>query len=399
MTALKKSIHSIQEFFKTESSSGIILMISTLIALVIANSPFSAIYFELFQEKLAVNLIVTEINKPLILWINDGLMAIFFLLIGLEIKRELLYGELSDFKAAVAPVVAAIGGAIVPGLIFYTLNAGTEFSDGWAIAIATDIAFAIGILTLLGSKVPIWAKVFLTAVAVVDDLIAVLVIALFYTSSIKMVALAIAAGSFTVLLILNFTNQRSLVLYLIVGLVMWVAFLKSGVHATIAGVLLGLTIPANTRDEDSESPLEKMEHWLHPWVAYGIIPIFAFANAGVAINGDMIAKAMSSTLTWGIIIGLFVGNQVGIFLSVSAIRKFIPDVFPDKKGTGLILYGLACLSGVGFTMSLFIAGLSFTDAELLEYTKVGIIAGSLLSGLIGFLIIRAGINKLSVQNP
>ncbi|HCD53415.1 MAG TPA: Na+/H+ antiporter NhaA [Balneolaceae bacterium] len=399
MTALKKSIHSIQEFFKTESSSGIILMISTLIALVIANSPFSAIYFELFQEKLAVNLIVTEINKPLILWINDGLMAIFFLLIGLEIKRELLYGELSDFKAAVAPVVAAIGGAIVPGLIFYTLNAGTEFSDGWAIAIATDIAFAIGILTLLGSKVPIWAKVFLTAVAVVDDLIAVLVIALFYTSSIKMVALAIAAGSFTVLLILNFTNQRSLVLYLIVGLVMWVAFLKSGVHATIAGVLLGLTIPANTRDEDSESPLEKMEHWLHPWVAYGIIPIFAFANAGVAINGDMIAKAMSSTLTWGIIIGLFVGKQVGIFLSVSAIRKFIPDVFPDKKGTGLILYGLACLSGVGFTMSLFIAGLSFTDAELLEYTKVGIIAGSLLSGLIGFLIIRAGINKLSVQNP
>ena len=399
MTALKKSIHSIQEFFKTESSSGIILMISTLIALVIANSPFSAIYFELFQEKLAVNLIVTEINKPLILWINDGLMAIFFLLIGLEIKRELLYGELSDFKAAVAPVVAAIGGAIVPGLIFYTLNAGTEFSDGWAIAIATDIAFAIGILTLLGSKVPIWAKVFLTAVAVVDDLIAVLVIALFYTSSIKMVALAIAAGSFTVLLILNFTNQRSLVLYLIVGLVMWVAFLKSGVHATIAGVLLGLTIPANTRDEDSESPLEKMEHWLHPWVAYGIIPIFAFANAGVAINGDMIAKAMSSTLTWGIIIGLFVGKQVGIFLSVSAIRKFIPDVFPDKKGTGLILYGLACLSGVGFTMSLFIAGLSFTDAELLEYTKVGIIAGSLLSGLIGVLIIRAGINKLSVQNP
>ena len=399
MTALKKSIHSIQEFFKTESSSGIILMISTLIALVIANSPFSAIYFELFQEKIAVNLIVTEINKPLILWINDGLMAIFFLLIGLEIKRELLYGELSDFKAAVAPVVAAIGGAIVPGLIFYTLNAGTEFSDGWAIAIATDIAFAIGILTLLGSKVPIWAKVFLTAVAVVDDLIAVLVIALFYTSSIKMVALAIAAGSFTVLLILNFTNQRSLVLYLIVGLVMWVAFLKSGVHATIAGVLLGLTIPANTRDEDSESPLEKMEHWLHPWVAYGIIPIFAFANAGVAINGDMIAKAMSSTLTWGIIIGLFVGKQVGIFLSVSAIRKFIPDVFPDKKGTGLILYGLACLSGVGFTMSLFIAGLSFTDAELLEYTKVGIIAGSLVSGLIGFLIIRAGINKLSVQNP
>lgn len=399
MTALKKSIHSIQEFFKTESSSGIILMISTLIALVIANSPFSAIYFELFQEKIAVNLIVTEINKPLILWINDGLMAIFFLLIGLEIKRELLYGELSDFKAAVAPVVAAIGGAIVPGLIFYTLNAGTEFSDGWAIAIATDIAFAIGILTLLGSKVPVWAKVFLTAVAVVDDLIAVLVIALFYTSSIKMVALAIAAGSFTVLLILNFTNRRSLVLYLIVGLVMWVAFLKSGVHATIAGVLLGLTIPADTSEEDSESPLEKMEHWLHPWVAYGIIPIFAFANAGVAINGDMIAKAMSSTLTWGIIIGLFVGKQVGIFLSVSAIRKFIPDVFPDKKGTGLILYGLACLSGVGFTMSLFIAGLSFTDAELLEYTKVGIIAGSLVSGLIGFLIIRAGINKLSVQNP
>ena len=428
----------IQSFFKTESASGIILMITTALALIVANSPLSDWYFNFFKQYLSIEAFGLEINKPLILWINDGLMAVFFLLIGLEIKRELLYGELSDKKAAAMPIIAAFGGAIVPGLIFFFFNRGTDFVDGWAIAIATDIAFAIGILTLLGSKVPVWAKVFLTAVAVVDDLIAVLVIAVFYTSTIQTTALIIAGVSFIALLALNFGNVNRISAYLIIGAIMWVAFLKSGVHATIAGVLLGLTLPARlpsnvneladtleqagnrfkefvaTRTDEhrtsaihymdeviskTEPALYRLEHKLHPWVAFAIIPIFAFANAGLAINGSIISAALSSPLTWGIILGLFLGKQAGIFLSVNLMRKLGLDIFPTHKGTQLILYGLACLSGVGFTMSLFIAGLSFSDATLLEYTKVGIILGSFLSGFVGFLVLKVGISKIpSTEN-
>lgn len=422
----------IQEFFNTESSSGIVLMISTAFALVIANTPLADAYFSFFQNHISVSAFGLEIDKPMILWINDGLMAIFFLLIGLEIKRELLYGELSDMKAAAMPIVAAIGGALVPGLIFYTFTQGTEFVDGWAIAIATDIAFAIGILTLLGSRVPVWAKVFLTAVAVVDDLIAVLIIAFFYTASIKITALIVAGVCLLLLIGLNAFNVNKIGFYLIIGLVMWVAVLKSGVHATIAGVVLGLTIPARqTRNfevfsskieaaaklfkhsilhkedearetalhhlgevvENTEPPLYRLEHGLHGWVAFGIIPIFAFANAGVTINGAMITEALSSPLTWGIIVGLFVGKQVGIFLSVNIIRWLGLSTLPEKKGTLKILYGLACLSGVGFTMSLFIAGLSFVEASYLEYAKVGIIIGSFLSGLLGYGLLRSAINS------
>lgn len=432
MTASDNPLKPIQEFFHTESSSGIILMISTALALVIANTPLADAYFSFFQNYVTVSAFGLEIDKPLILWINDGLMAIFFLLIGLEIKRELLYGELSDMKAAAMPIIAAIGGAMVPGLIFFGFTQGTEFVDGWAIAIATDIAFAIGILTLLGSKVPVWAKVFLTAVAVVDDLIAVLIIAIFYTASIKMAALIVAGVCLIVLIFMNVLNVNKIGLYLLVGLVMWVAVLKSGVHATIAGVVLGLIIPARqTRNfekfstkidaaaklfkhsilhkehesretalnylgevvENSEPPLYRLEHSLHGWVAFGIIPIFAFANAGVTINGPMITEALSSPLTWGIIAGLFVGKQAGIFLSVNIVRWLGLSTLPEKKGTQKILYGLACLSGVGFTMSLFIAGLSFVEASYLEYAKVGIIVGSLLSGLLGYGLLRSAIKS------
>lgn len=426
-------ISPIQEFFKTESSSGIILLITTVLALIVANSPFSDTYFDILGSYLTVGFSAFSISKPLLLWINDGLMAIFFLLIGLEIKRELKYGELSNFKAAVMPFVAAFGGALIPGLIFFGFNQGTEFESGWAITIATDIAFAIGILALLGSKVPLWAKVFLTAVAVVDDLIAIIVIALFYTASIKMAALIVAGACFLLLIGMNAMNVNKVGLYMIIGVVLWVAFLKSGVHATIAGVLLGLTIPARrtttleiisdkmdaasklfkkalthqkdeSREEalnyveeivdESEPPLYRLEHALHPWVAFGIIPIFAFANAGVSINVDLISKALSSTLTWGIILGLFVGKQVGIFLSVQVMKMLNLSTFPTSKGTGKIVYGLACLSGVGFTMSLFIAGLSFSTPEYLEYAKIGIIIGSLFSGLLGFFLIKSAIKEL-----
>lgn len=417
----------IQEFIKTESSSGIVLLTTTIFALVIANSPWAPAYFILLESHLTVAVPGLTIDKPLLLWINDGLMAIFFLLIGLEVKRELKYGELSDFKSALMPFAAAFGGALVPGLIFYYFNAGTAFADGWAIAIATDIAFAIGILTLLGSRVPVWAKVFLTAVAVVDDLLAIMVIAVFYTASIKMAALWIAAACVALLIAMNQLGVRRLGLYIIVGLVLWVAVLKSGVHATIAGVVLGLCIPATRRKsleailehaetavelfrnslkgeegeeretalnymdevvEESESPLHRLEHDLHPWVAYVVIPIFAFANAGVAINGELVSDAFASTLTWGIIAGLFVGKQLGIFLSAYAMKLLGLSTFPEREETWKIVYGLACLSGIGFTMSLFIGGLSFDTVAYLEFSKIGIIVGSLISGILGYTILR-----------
>ncbi|MDX1639020.1 MAG: Na+/H+ antiporter NhaA [Balneolaceae bacterium] len=419
-----------QDFFKKESASGIVLLVTTIMALVLANSPMAGGYFALFETSFVIGTDTFSIEKPLLLWINDGLMAIFFLLIGLEIKRELKYGELSGFRPALMPFVAALGGALVPGLIFFSLNSGTEFSRGWAIAIATDIAFAIGILSLLGSKVPIWAKVFLTAVAVVDDLIAVMVIAVFYTSNIEMTALAVAGVCVLLLLAMNARNVRNLGLYLLMGAVLWVAVLKSGVHATIAGVILGICIPAtrdlslnaileraekgtalfrqalrNDEDEsretalnymeevvvESESPLHRLEHKLHSWVAFGIIPIFSFANAGVAINGELVAEAFTSPLTWGIILGLFAGKQVGILAAAYLMKSLGMSTFPEEKNTWKIVYGLACLSGVGFTMSLFIAGLSFNNPEFLEYSKMGIIMGSLLSGTLGYGVLRSAL--------
>ncbi len=422
----------LQEFMRTESFSGILLLISAVLALVVANSPLSDAYTQLFQAKLTIGFSEANISKPLILWINDGLMAIFFLLIGLEIKREIKYGELSTLQTALLPVIAAFGGAVMPGLIFFGFNQGTEFMDGWAIAIATDIAFAIGVLALLGSRVPLWAKVFLTAVAVVDDLIAVVVIALFYTSKISMTALGVAGATMIVLLIMNLSNIRSIKLYLLVGLVLWVAVLKSGVHATIAGVVLGFMIPAtphrnrlalidgiekgmellrtafktdDKEDEETamhyiednveklESPLHKLEHKLHPLVAYFIMPVFAFANAGVALSAEQAVAAFSSTLTLGILFGLFFGKQIGIMGSVWLSSKLGLVKLPESDKLWTIFYGIACLTGIGFTMSLFIGGLSFTDPQLIEYSKVGIFAASLLSGLLGYFFLKAKLKE------
>ncbi|RNC79909.1 MAG: Na+/H+ antiporter NhaA [Balneola sp.] len=422
-----KPLSPVMEFIQAESFSGILLMISAVLALIVANSPLSDWYIQLFQQKLTVGFDGANISKPLILWINDGLMAIFFLLIGLEIKREIKFGELSTMQKALLPVIAAFGGALIPGLIFFGFNAGSEYLDGWAIAIATDIAFAIGVLALLGSRVPVWAKVFLTAVAVVDDLIAVLVIALFYTSKISVTALAVAGVTFVILLIMNLSNIRNMMLYLFFGLVLWVAVLKSGVHATIAGVLLGFLIPATSprnkgelldnieeginmlraaqtsegkedgqtamhhiedNVEELESPLHKLEHKLHPWVAYFIMPVFAFANAGVALSAEQAVAAFSSTLTLGILFGLFLGKQIGIMLSVWISSKLGIVKLPDSNQVWTVFYGIACLTGIGFTMSLFIGGLAFTDPATIEYSKVGIFVGSLLSGLLGYMFLK-----------
>lgn len=423
----KSPLSPAMEFIKAESFSGILLMVAAVLALVVANSPLSEWYNQLFQMKLTVGLEGADISKPLILWINDGLMAIFFLLIGLEIKREVKFGELSTLQSALLPIVAAFGGALIPGLIFFGFNAGTEFLDGWAVAIATDIAFAIGVLALLGSRVPVWAKVFLTAVAVVDDLIAVLVIAAFYTSSISMTALVVSGVTLIILIAMNFTNVRSIALYLFFGLILWVAVLKSGIHATIAGVLLGFLVPATSPKnksallddieegvdmlrkaqksegkedsqtamhfieesvEELESPLHKLEHRLHPIVAYFIMPVFAFANAGVALSVEQTTAAFSSTLTLGILFGLFLGKQIGIMASVWISSKLGFVKLPDSKDVWTIFYGIACLTGIGFTMSLFISGLAFTDPQFIEYSKVGIFVGSLLSGLLGYFFLK-----------
>lgn len=420
MTNIKLKV---QQFIKKDSAAGMMLLFATILALIVANSPLSEWYHHLLETHVVLGFSDFMINESLHHWINDGLMAVFFLLIGLEIKRELKYGELSSVESSLLPAVAAFGGALVPALIFYAFNGGTGFMDGWAIAIATDIAFVIGVLALLGNRVPIWAKVFVTAIAVVDDLIAVLVIAFFYTNTINMTALGVAGACLAILLLLNYRGVNRISPYMIIGFIMWWAVLKSGVHATIAGVVLGFVIPASrgwsveklkeyaqegfelfkqasddelsvTREqalhhmdetiEHAESPLHRLEHKLHKAVYFVIMPVFAFANAGVIFDPDVIGEALVSSLTFGITLGLFFGKQIGIFGSTWLLTKAGFTGLADNKETWKVVYGVALLGGIGFTMSLFIANLSFTDPTFLEFSKVGILLGSLVSGVLGY---------------
>jgi NhaA family Na+:H+ antiporter len=417
---------SIQKFFKKDSAAGMMLLFATAAALIVANSPFGEIYHHLMEQEITLGVSSLIIDHSFHEWINDGLMAIFFLLVGLEIKRELKYGELSSFQSALLPVIAAFSGAAFPALIFWGLNGGSAFMNGWAIPMATDIAFVIGVMAVLGSSVPIWAKVFVTTIAVVDDLIAVLVIAIFYTEQISLAALGIAAICLAVLLLLNFSKVHNLAPYLVIGFIMWWAVLESGVHSTIAGVMLGFTIPASrgwsvgrlkeyaqkgfelfkqaadenlpvTRDQalhhmdatlhHAESPLHRLEHKLHNSVYFVIMPLFAFANAGIVFNPAVIAETFASTLTWGITLGLFFGKQVGIFGATWLMTKLGFSDLADNKETWKIVYGLALLGGIGFTMSLFIANLSFNSTELLEFSKIGILIGSIISGTAGYFIL------------
>ena len=419
-------LQSITKFFKRDSAAGLMLMLATVLAFIVANSPLYHWYHEFLEAHIMLGFSDIVIDESVHHWINDGLMAIFFLLIGLEIKRELKYGELSSLRSALLPAVAACGGALVPAIIFYGLNGGTAFMDGWAMAIATDIAFVVGILALLGSRVPIWAKVFVTAIAVVDDLIAVLVIAFFYTSSINMTALAISGVCLLVLLIFNYSNVNKLSPYLVVGFVMWWAVLESGVHATVAGVVLGFIIPASrgwglerlkeytqegyelfeqainkdlpvTREQalhhmdetllHAESPLHRLEHKLHKPVYFIIMPLFAFANAGVVFDMQVMGQAMVSTLTWGTALGLFFGKQLGIFGSTWLLTKLGLTNIEDNKESWKVVYGTALLAGIGFTMSLFIANLAFQDDLWLNFSKVGILIGSFLSGIAGYYLL------------
>ncbi|SCY76302.1 Na+/H+ antiporter NhaA [Desulfoluna spongiiphila] len=378
------------KFFKLESAGGIVLMLAATLAVVLANTPLRTYYALLIDTPVEVRVGAIHIAKPLLLWINDGLMAIFFFLVGLELKRELLEGELSDKRNIILPGVGAIGGMAVPALIYVYFNVNDPAAmKGWAIPAATDIAFALGVLSLLGSRVPISIKVFLTSLAIFDDIGAIVIIAAFYTENISPVALAVVAFCIPVLALFNWKHFESKSLYVTVGVVMWVAMLKSGVHATLAGVLLAMFIPMGSKATPGYSPLKSMEHDLHVVVAFVVLPVFAFANAGINLAG-MGMEQVLHPVPMGIALGLFVGKQVGIFAFCWAAIALGLTGLPRGMSWGS-LYGAAALCGVGFTMSLFIGSLAFeqTSVNLLFDERLGIILGSLASGCVGYLVLRA----------
>jgi len=384
----------IHRFLKLETSGGIILMFAAVVALVLANTSLESIYALLIDTPVEIRIGALEIAKPFLLWINDGLMAVFFFLVGLELKRELIEGELSDKRNIILPGVGAIGGMLVPALIYTYFNAGDVTAmKGWAVPAATDIAFALGILSLLGSRVPTSIKIFLTSLAIFDDIGAIVIIALFYTEKISITALIIVACCILLLAYLNKRNNESKSLFVLVGIVMWVAMLKSGVHATLTGVILAMFIPMKSKVQTDYSPLKSMEHDLHVPVAYIILPIFAFANAGIRVVGLGMDEVFHS-VPLGIALGLIVGKQVGIFgLCWLAIKLKFTSLSDGMSWSSL--YGAAALCGVGFTMSLFIGSLAFEESgvNLLFDERLGIILGSLVSGIIGYLVLRMSLRS------
>lgn len=382
----------IEEFLQMETSGGILLFVSALLAIVCANT-FVAPYYELLlSTPVEVRVGALAIDKPLLLWINDGLMAVFFFLVGLELKRELLEGELSDKRNVILPGVGAIGGMAVPALVYYYFNMDDPVAiKGWAIPAATDIAFALGVLSLLGSRVPTSIKIFLTSLAIFDDIGAILVIAFFYTSKISFVALVVVALCIPVLAFFNKRNIESKGLYFVVGVIMWVATLKSGVHATLAGVVLAMFIPMRSKDNPDYSPLKSLEHDLHSVVAFFVLPIFAFSNAGLNLTGIGV-DALLHPVPIGIALGLFLGKQIGILgFCWLAIQLKITNLPQGMKW--LSLYGTAALCGIGFTMSLFIGSLAFeeTGVNLLFDERLGIILGSIFSGVLGYFVLRSSL--------
>ncbi|CAN5526684.1 Na+/H+ antiporter NhaA [soil metagenome] len=423
-----------QRFMRTEASGGIAMLIAAVVALVWANSPFSGSYEDLWRTRLEVNLgeLIHLDHLDLRAWVNDGLMAIFFFVVGLEIKRELVLGDLRDRKAAALPAIAALGGMVVPALVYTAFNFGGDGARGWGVPMATDIAFAVGIVSLLGRRVPTGAKIFLLTLAVVDDIGAIIVIAIFYAEGMAFGWLAAAFAGLGVILLMRRGDVRSLVPYLTVGAFVWLALLESGVHATLAGVVLGVLTPVWSfydpkrfggharrmvgdierrfaddvlTDEEHErnqagledlarltaetaSPLERLEHRLAPWVAFGVVPIFALANAGVSLSGDAVDGALTDPVILGVALGLLVGKTVGVFGATWLAARLGIGRLPAGTTWRHVL-GLAVTAGVGFTVALFVASLAYRTPELTDAAKIGILAGSLLAGILGYLFLRS----------
>ena len=418
-----------QRFLQTEASGGILLLAATALALILANSPLAGLYNETLHTEIAVSIGGAHVAESVLGWINEGLMALFFLVVGLEIKREVVVGDLRSPKRAALSLVAAIGGALVPAAIYIALNAGGPGSRGWGIPIGTDTAFTLGVLALLGRGIPSGLRAFLASFAIVDDVVAILVISIAYTSHISWVALAVVAGCFALLMLANFLGIRRLAVYALLGVTLWLAMLSSGVHATVAGILVALTIPVRSRIDSSDFvrrarayldafaasrysglrmltneeqqaalealadsaeqfmvPLQRVESALHPWVAYLIVPIFALANAGIALN-EGFAKSLTQPVTLGVLLGLLVGKPVGVFVSTWIAARTRIAVLPEAV-TWRHMFGAAFLGGIGFTMSLFITDLAFGSGAFIIQAKVGILLGSLVAGVIGWLILR-----------
>jgi NhaA family Na+:H+ antiporter len=417
-----------RSFTSSSASSGLLLLAAAIVALIWANSAWASTYAELWSSKLSISIGELSLSETLLHWINDGLMALFFLVVGLEIKRELLVGELDTPRGAVLPIAAAVGGAVLPAVIYLAVLQGGPGSEGWGIPMATDIAFALGVLALLGSRIPLGLRVFLTALAIVDDLLAVLVIALFYSGTLDLTMLAAAAGVVAMLVVVNRLGVRHPLVYLALGVVLWLFVLRSGVHATVAGVLLAVTIPARVRldapafveeartiidrferqvvhddavgveehhdelwelesvTEQAQAPLLRLEHGLQPWVAFVIVPLFALANAGVTFPPDLLDR-VAEPIVLGIILGLVVGKQVGITVAAWAVVRLGRASLPEGVGWRHV-YGVGWLGGIGFTMSLFIAGLGFDDPDQLTLAKIGILGASVLAGVGGYLLLR-----------
>ncbi|WP_339467063.1 Na+/H+ antiporter NhaA [Pseudomonas capeferrum] len=373
-------------FFQLEAASGLLLIAAAILALVINNSPLSYLYNGLLDVPVAVKVGALEIAKPLLLWINDGLMALFFLLIGLEVKREVVDGQLSKPSQVILPATAAVGGMVVPALVYWFINRDNPAAvAGWAIPTATDIAFALGVLALLGKRVPASLKLFLMTLAIIDDLGAIIVIALFYSGTLSSVSLMLAAACLVALIAMNRLGVIKLGPYLIIGLVLWVCVLKSGVHATLAGVALALCIPLRTRNAES-SPLLSLEHALHPWVAYAILPLFAFANAGVSLAG-MTLESFTHPVPLGIAVGLLAGKTVGVFGLTWLAIKLRLAALPTGASWGQLL-GVAILCGIGFTMSLFVGSLAFVpgSSDYAGMDRMGILTGSFIAAVVGYAV-------------
>jgi NhaA family Na+:H+ antiporter len=392
-----RAVNAIREFLKLESASGIILVGAAVLALILNNSPLSSLYDLLINTPVEIRIGAFQLAKPLLLWINDGLMAVFFLLIGLEIKREVMDGQLSSLSQVALPGIAALGGMIVPALIYVFFNFNnTGALHGWAIPAATDIAFALGIMMLLGSRVPVSLKLFLLTLAIIDDLGAIVIIAIFYTGKLSLVSLAFAGVTVAALAAMNLLGVKRIAAYVIVGVILWLCVLKSGVHATLAGVALAFAIPLRTKD-DEPCPLRDLEHTLHPWVAFGIMPVFAFANAGVSLEG-MSFRTLFEPIPVGVALGLFLGKQLGVFGFAKLCIKLGLARMPEGA-TWLSLYGTSVLCGIGFTMSLFIGTLAFDQSMQIQgiSARLGILTGSFLSAVSGYLLLKYSLGKQSVR--